>query len=305
MAVHRAERGAGRIDGGTPDPMRRGRVVAVRVLAVVALVTACFLPVFATFDASSRVGEEQVLEPPGSPEAEYGAAHPSEAVHIPSFVAMSVIAASGLVGLIVDPRRAGSATQVMAVSVAMLAAAPLAGDPDNYGGQGMFVDPLVVGVAVPVLVAAVVAAPWREWRGGGLKRPSLLWLGFLALPFVWFGVDQALLQRNTWPPLADPHHQTHWMMMAYLAFAIPLVTAGTSLSGRGWRLAAAVASLGALSVAVPSLLYGEAASRIPLWAAVAGVVWAMAVLTVTWRIKDNPRISADPGPMTDTSRVRT
>ncbi|HXV72776.1 MAG TPA: hypothetical protein VEB69_15410 [Acidimicrobiia bacterium] len=37
-----------------------------------------------TFDAASRIGEEQMLEPPGSPEAEYGAAHPSEAVHIPS-----------------------------------------------------------------------------------------------------------------------------------------------------------------------------------------------------------------------------
>lgn len=291
MPVSRAERGTVRVDGASPDAMGRGRVVTVRVLAVFALVTACFLPVFATFDASSRVGEEQVLEPPGSPDAEYGAAHPSEVVHIPSFVAMTVIAASGLVGLIVNPRRAGSATQVMAVSVAMLAVAPIAGDPDNYGGQGMFVDPLVVAVAVPVLAAAVVAVPWREWHRGGLKRPTLLWLGLLALPFVWFGIDQALLQRNTWPPLADPHHQTHWMVMAYLAFAIPLVTAGASLSGRGWRIASAVAALGAISVAVPSLLNGDAASSIPLWAAVLGALWAAAVLTVIWRIKDNPHIS--------------
>jgi hypothetical protein len=290
MAVSRMERGTIGVSDPTPDPMGRGRVIAVRVLAVVALVTACFLPVFATFDASSRVGEEQVLEPPGSPEAEYGATHPSEVVHIPSFVAMTVIAASGLLALIVNPRRAGSATQAMAVGLAMLSVAPIAGDPDNYGGQGMFVDPLVVAVAVPVLAAAALAAPWREWRRRGLKRQSLLWLGLLALPFVWYGIEQALLQRNTWPPLADPHHQTHWMVMAELAFAIPLVTAGASLSGRGWRIAGSVAALGVLAITVPSLIDGEAASSLQLWAAVSGALWAAAALTVIWRnqAEENP-----------------
>lgn len=285
MAVSRATRGAVSVDETTAKPMGGGRVFAVRVLAVVALITACFLPLYATFDAASRVGEQQVLEPPGSPEAEYGAAHPSEAVHIPAFVAMTLIAASGLFALIIDPRRAGSATQVMALSVAMLAVAPIAGDPDNHGGQGMFVDPLVVAVSIPALAAAAVAVPWRERRRGGTKRPGLLWLGLLALPFVWLGIDQALLQRNTWPPLADPHHQTHWMVMAELAFAIPLVTVGASLPGRGWRLASAVAALGALAIAVPSFLDGKAASSIPLWASVSGALWAAAVFTVIWRIR--------------------
>lgn len=283
MAASRTEREAVRWDGESPNSMGRSRAVTVRVLAVVALVTGCFLPVFATFDASSRVGEVQVLEPPGSPEAEYGATHPSEAVHIPSFVAMTVIAASGLLGLIVDPRRVGSATQVMAVGVAMLMVAPIAGDPDNHGGQGMFVDPLVVAVAVPLLVVAAVPVPWREWRRGRLKRPSLLWLGLLALPLIWLGIDQALLQRHSWPPLADPHHQAHWMVMAQLAFAVPLVTVGASLSGRGWRMAGTVAALGALAIAAPSLIDVEAASRIPVWAAVAGALWAAVVLTITWR----------------------
>lgn len=113
--------------------------------------------------------------------------------------------------MIVDPRRGGPATQALAVSVAMLASAPMAGDPVNYRGQGMFVDPLVVAVAVPVFAAAAVAVPWREWRSGGLKRLSLLWLGLLALPFVWFGIDQALLQRNTGPLLPIPNTRlTGW-----------------------------------------------------------------------------------------------
>lgn len=286
MVLGRTAR-AGSLDGESAYPMGRGRVVGVRVLAVVALVTGCLLPVFAAFDAFSRVGEEQVLEPPGSLEAEYGAEHPSEAVHIPSFVAMTVLAGAGLVGLIGDPRRAGSATHVMAVGVAMVSVALIVGDPDNHGAQGLFVDPLVVAVALPVFAAGAVAVPWREWRSGGLRRPSLLWLAALAFPLVWFGVDEALLQRNTWPPLADPHHQTHWMVMAQLAFAVPLVTAGASLSGRGWRVASVAAALGVLAVAIPSLFYPDAASAIPLWGAALGLLWAGGLLAVTRR-KSNP-----------------
>jgi hypothetical protein len=265
------------------NSMGRGRVVGVRVLAGVALVTACFLPVFAAVDAYSRVGEEQILEPPGSVEADYGAARPSEAVHIPSFVAMTIVTAAGLLGLIVDPRRAGSATHVLAIGIAMVLVAAIVGDPDNHGGQGLFVDPLVVAVALPVLGAAAVAVPWREWTSGGLRRPSLVWLAVLALPLVWFGIDQALLQRNTWPPLADPHHQTHWMVMAQLAFAVPFVTAGASLSGRGWRLASVAAALGVLTFAVPSFFYPDAASKIPSWGAALGLIWAASALAVTWR----------------------
>jgi hypothetical protein len=263
--------------------MSRGRVIVVRVLGALAMVIVCFLPVFAALDAYSLVGEDHVLEPPGSPEAEYGAAHPSEAVHIPAFTAMAIVAATGLLGLIVNPRRAGSATHVLAVGTAMLLAAPIVGDPDNYGGQGLFVDPLVAAVAVPALAVAVVAAPWREWSRGGLRRPTLLWLAVLASPLLWFGIDQALLQRNTWPPLADPHHQTHWMVMAQLALAVPLVTAGAALSGRGWRAAGAVAALGVLAMAIPSFFDPEAASTLPLWSAVLGTLWAGAVVSFTWR----------------------
>ncbi len=196
---------------------------------------------------------------------------------------MTVIAAAGLVGLIGNPRRAGSATHVMALGLAMLLVALIVGDPDNHGGHGLFVDPLVVVVALPVLAAAAVAVPWREWSRGGLRRPILLWLAVLALPLVWFGVDQALLQRNTWPPLADPHHQAHWMVMAEVAFVIPMVTAGAALSGGGWRAATAVAALGASAIAIPSLFYHDAASALPLWSAILGTLWAAAALSVAIR----------------------
>ncbi len=281
-----------RTDEATPR-LGRGRRATIRVLAVVALLTTCFLPLFAATDAYSRVGAEPVLEAPGSPEAEYGADHPSEDVHLPAFVAMVVIAASGLLGLVVNPERAGSATHAGAVAVAMLLVAGLVGDPDNHGGQGLLIDPVVVVAALPALATALVAVPWREWSRGGLRRPQFLFLATLALPALWFGIDQALLQRNTWPPLADPHHQTHWMVMAQLAFAIPLVTAGAALSGRGWRIATATTALGALAISIPSVIYRDAASAIPVGWAVAGLLWAMAAVALTWRIGAIP---ADPVP---------
>lgn len=287
VGIRRTKHVGGRTDDSTTS-FGAGRATAVRIVAVVALAAACFLPVFATNDALSRVGVDRALEPPGSPEAEYGADHPSEAVHIPAFVAMSVIAAAGLVGLILNPRRAGSATHVGAVALAMLLVAPIVGDPDNHGGQGLFVDPLMVAVAVPPLTAAALAVPWREWRRGGLMRPGLLAMAILALPAILYGIDQGLLQRNTWPPLADPHHQTHWMMMAQLAFVIPLLTAGAALSGRGWRIAAATAALAAVAVAIPSLLNGAAASAITWWMAVPSLVWAGMVLVLAGRRVDTP-----------------
>lgn len=84
------------------------------------------------------------------------------------------------------------------------------------------------------------------------------------------------MQRNTWPPLADPHHQAHWVAMA-------IVVASAALSGAGWRLAAVTAGVAAVALAAASLLAPEAASALhPGWAVVA-LLWGGAVLAVTWR----------------------
>lgn len=277
----RTSSGRGRVERATTE-IGRGRRSAVRGLAILGLFTASLFPVFATADALSRVGQDRVLEAAGSPEAQYGADHPSESIHIPASAAMAAIVASGLIGLIVRPSHAGFATHTGAVGIAMLSVAGVMGDPDNYGGQGLPVDPAVVVLAVPVLAAAAAAAPWREWRRGGLKHPELLVLAALALPALWFGVDQGLLQRNTWPPLADPHHQGHWMMMAQLAFAIPLATAGSALSGRGWRPATTTAAIGTLTIGVASLVDSQAGSALPMAWAVAATGWAVIVLAFTW-----------------------
>lgn len=263
--------------------LRPARRAAVRVLALVGLLTFNFMVVFVISDAADRVGEQQVLEPPGSREAQIGADHPGETVHIVAAVAAVAIAASGLVGLLLNPGRAGSATHVGAAAVAWLAASVVVGDPDNYGGQASPVDVMFVALAIPALAAAVVAAPWRAWRHGGLLRPRLLSLAALGLPWVWHGVVQGLMQRNTWPPLADPHHQAHWFVACLLSFMTVLVVAASALAGHGWRTAAVMGGKAAFGVAVASFAAPEAASALhPAWAG-AAVLWAVAVLAVAWQ----------------------
>lgn len=255
--------------------------MAVRVLALLGLLTFSFMLVFVVNDAAGRVGVEQALEEPGSQEARYGADHPGEALHLIGALAALAIGGSGLIGLLVRPERAGSAYHTGATATAMLVTTAIVGDPDNYGGQGLLVDPAFVVMALPPLTAAVVARPWRAARDG-LKRPRYLVLAAAALPALWYGIGQGLLQRNTWPPMADPHHQAHWYAMALLAIMVVVVVATAALSGRGWRLAALTTGLAAISVAMVSLLAPNAGSALtPAWAGGA-LLWGAAALGVTW-----------------------
>lgn len=224
--------------------------------------------------------------------ATIGADHPGETVHIAGAAAALALGGTGLIGLIARPQRAGSATQAGAASIAMLITIGIVGDPDNYGAQGLLFDPAFLILALPPLAAASAAAPWRAWRHGRVPRPRLLAVTLLALPAVWYGIDQGVMQRNTWPPLADPHYQAHWYAMSVFAFATVLVVAGAALQGRGWRLAATSAAAAASAPAVSSLLDPASASALPtLWAVVA-LAWSAAVLAVTWR---QHRYAGSPG----------
>lgn len=279
------------MNADTVDLTRRRRIT-VRMLAVLGLVTFSFMLMFVVSDAKGRVGQVHQLEPAGSPEAQIGADHPGETVHIAGAAAALALGGTGLIGLIARPQRAGSATQAGAASIAMLITIGIVGDPDNYGGQGLLFDPAFLILALPPLAAASAAAPWRAWRHGRVPRPRLLAVALLALPAVWYGIDQGVMQRNTWPPLADPHHQAHWYAMSVFAFATVLVVAGAALQGRGWRLAATSAAAAASAAAVSSLLDPASASALPtLWAVVV-LAWGAAVLAVTWR---QHRYAGSPG----------
>jgi hypothetical protein len=113
-------------------------------------------------------------------------------------------------------------------------------------------------------------------------------------------VTFSFLQRTTWPPLADPHHQSHWYVMAVLGLVAVPVVAGAAAAGQGWQLGPTVVGLSAGAVAVASLLEPAAASALhPGWA-VAALAWGLALLHVTWapRTRHTCR-PAVAGPLTE------
>ncbi|HVL52132.1 MAG TPA: hypothetical protein VM754_11585 [Actinomycetota bacterium] len=258
----------------------RARRVAVRVLALPAILAFNFMLVVVLIDAAGRAGQTQPLEPPGSPEARFGAEHPGELVHLVGGVAALAMGVGGLGGLVVRPQRAGSATQAGLAAIGWLLVSAVVGDPDNYGGQAGPVDVAFVVLTVPALCSALLAAPWRAWRGA-VPRPQFLWMALAGVPWLWYGYQQGLMQRHTWPPLADPHHQAHWFVMSLAAVLIVLLAAGGSLHGRGWRVATATSGVSAIGIAVTSLLDLQAASAMrSVWAA-AALLWGALVLLLT------------------------
>jgi hypothetical protein len=259
----------------------RGRRWSVRVLALLGLVTFGFMLAFVLGDAADRMGTVGALVPPGSPEAAYGAARPGEAVHLAGAAVALMMAAVGFLGLALRPERDGAAFHTLAMTVALLAVLPIMGDPDNHGGQGLLVDPAFMVFAVFPLAAGLVARPWRH--GLRVRRPAFLVLAALGAPALWYGAAQALLQRNTWPPLADPHHQAHWYAMALLSFMVVSVVASAAWGERGWRPAALSSAAASGVVGVVSLASPASASALtPAWAVVA-LLWGVAVLGLTLR----------------------
>lgn len=273
------------------SPLGRGRRLAVRLAAALAIVAFNFMLVFVLSDAMGRTGETGPLEPPGSAEAAFGAEHPGEAVHLVAAVAALAMGVVGSVGLVMRPQRAGSATHVGLAAMSWLLVSAVVGDPDNYGAQAGPVDVAFVVLALPALLAAALAAPWRAWRTG-TAHPRLLITAVLGVPWLWQGFQQGLMQRHTWPPLADPHHQAHWFVMSLVAVMIVLLAAGAALPGRGWRVAAVSSGAAAVALAAASLADSRAASALrPGWA-VAALLWAVVVLIVAWRTDLGERASA-------------
>lgn len=274
-----------RMKDGAPT-LSSARKTGVRLLAVLGLASFSLVFLVAAADALGLISTEPVgspNDPPPSPAARAGAEAPGEGVHVVGSLAVLAIAGSGLVALFARPERSGSAYQVMAVVAGLLVTMFIVGDPDNYGGQAAVIDPVFLAVAVPPLGAAAAARPWRSWRTK-TYRPSFLALAAVgAAPASWYGLDQALMQRNTFPPTADPHHQAHWLALSVFAFAVVLVVATAAISARGSRLAAAVAGLSAVAFGIASVTSPAAASAVgPAWGA-AAVVWGVLVVLYTAR----------------------
>ena len=260
--------------------------MSVRVLAGLGLVTYSLLFVFVAAEASGIVTSSPVGspdDPQPSPEALAGAAAPGETVHLVGALSVLALGASGLLALLLGPYRSGASRQVLAAVLAFLVAVPLVGNPDNVGGQAGVLDPVFLILAVPPLLASLVARPFRA-IGSDPLRPLLLIFAAVAFPIAaWWGVGQALNQRNTFPPTADPHHQAHWQAMAVFAFAVVLVLAAAAFAGSGWRLGATTAGVSAMAFGVASVVAPTAASAVEVIWAVAAIVWGSAVLYASWR----------------------
>lgn len=216
-------------------------------------------------------------------------------MHIVGAIAALAVGWSGLAGLALWPQRAGFAYHTAAVAVGMVTAVLIVGNPDNYGGQAGPVDGAFAAMAVPVAAAALAARPWRAIRTTA-RQPALLVAAALALPGLWYGLEQGLMQRNSWPPAADPHHQAHWYAMSLLALTAVAVVATAAASARGWRIGTAVAGLAALSIGVASLLDAAAASAVsPPWAA-AAMAWGFIALGLTTTGQKSQRRSKKAAP---------
>jgi hypothetical protein len=158
----------------------------------------------------------------------------SEAAHQAGAVLCVGIIAAGLLPQLVAPvRNVAGFQQTLMVAVAVMAAAAIEGNPNNQGGQAGPFDVVFLTFLIPVLVLAVLHPARRELLRVRRVHPLLLLL-VAAVPLVVYGVDQALIQRNRWPLTSDPHHNSHWFLMAEAAFAIPLLGAVAGLGGRGW-----------------------------------------------------------------------
>ena len=102
------------------------------------------------------------------------------------------------------------------------------GDPDNHGGQYGPFDVTYLIFLAPLLILATFHPSRRDLRKiVRLRVPLVLMAAVIVLPLFTYGVNQGLIQRNSWTPNSDPHHNSHWLVMAELAsFTIPLAAGG-------------------------------------------------------------------------------
>lgn len=223
-----------------------------------------------------------------------------EAVHVGAAVGFTSTLVAGLVSQVVAPRRWPAGFWVTSAGIlAVMIAAVFVGNPDNHGGQaGVFDWAFLIFLLPLFLVFALHPARGDLLHGARPSVPLIVAVAVLCIPLVGYGVDQALVQRNSWPPTSDPHHNAHWFTIAALAFAIPLVgwVAASRLAGR--RIAAWCAAGMAVIVGATSAVWPDAASSLGVLWGIASVACGVALLLIATLGQPTPT----PG---DRARVRS
>ncbi len=222
-----------------------------------------------------------------------------EAVHVAAALGFAGTLVAGLVSQVAAPRRWPAGLWVTAAGiVAFLIAGGIVGDPDNYGGQAGPFDLAYLIFLVPLLlVFALHPSPSGLIRGGRPDVMLVVAVAAVCIPLVVYGVDQALIQRNSWPPKSDPHHNAHWFTMAGLAFAIPVVGFVSASRLAGWRIATWCAAGMAVIIGVTSVIWSDAASSLGVWWGIASTVGGAGFLVLASRQRDG----STPGQKAPTS----
>lgn len=274
--------------------MNKHRGLVVRGLAILGLALFMTSVLIVLGEIANPIADEANLEVAGSPAAQYGADHPDEFVHIVGALSVLLVGASGIVGLVVRPQSRSIARHVVAAMLASTVVMGIMGDPDNHGGMAGPFDVAFLVFVVFALMAGVLALVWTPADGAPPDRHG--WYVFAAgFPLLWYGAQQALLQRNTWPPLADPHHQAHWYTMGVLALMVVFTATTASLWPDRSGLTLAVSATAAALLGLSSLLRPDAASAMNWPFATVAIAFAGAVM-LQRRVVDQRRSDLDRRP---------
>jgi hypothetical protein len=151
---------------------------------------------------------------------------------------------------------------LIAAATALLAVLVIVGNPDNHGGQAGPFDVAYLIFVIPLVGIAALHPRRRALRHGGRAlRGRLLALAVaFGVPGLIYAVDQALMQRNSWPPNSDPHHNAHWLSIATLGAALVLMAVLATFLRNGWHLPAAIAAVGGVVFGAVSILFPDTAS---------------------------------------------
>lgn len=157
-------------------------------------------------------------------------------------------------------RKIAGMHQVLATMLGLIIMAFIVGDPDNYGGNKGIFDLAFLIVIIPALFILLLHPDKKKMLNFDFKnvsKPLFVLFSTLLIPFFIYGIQQSLMQRNSFPPLSDIHH-SHWHTMGTVAFATILTGLVGSLRTTGHFLPQATSSislviLGTLSVLNPTL----------------------------------------------------
>lgn len=151
------------------------------------------------------------------------------------------------------------------------------GDPDNHGGQAGPVDLANLVYLIPIAGAWGFHPRREELRriGPHPDGPLLAVAVAAGIPALIYAVNQALEQRNSWPPKADPHHNAHWLTAGAIVAGLVLIALFAALRPRGHEVPLWIAVIGALVLGAVSVLAPETVSGFGRWWGIGSVAMAI------------------------------